>query len=95
MQITWQKLVKQLLSHDVSPARLPDLKDMVEEARREWLAAQYYYDNVTDQDLVDHAVYMMQAAEKKYVYLLKQARRAGITYYPYPAEIEENSKLVY
>lgn len=64
---------------------LPSLPFVVEEARQEWLNAQYYYNTVTDQDLIDHAVYLMQAAEKKYMYLLKQARRAGVVYSPYMA----------
>lgn len=62
---------------------LPDLSAAVEEAKQEWLAAEHYYNTVTDQDLVDHAVYLMQAAEKKYMYLLKQARQEGIAYSPY------------
>ena len=66
-----------------APKQLPGLPDTVEQARQEWLAAQSYYDSVTDTDLIDHAVYLMQAAEKKYIYLLKQARQKGITYSPY------------
>ena len=62
---------------------LPSLPVVVEEARKEWLNAQEYYNTVSDQDLIDHAVYLMQAAEKKYIYLLKQARNAGIVYSPY------------
>jgi hypothetical protein len=54
------------------------LVDGIEQARREWHSAQAYYDAVSDTDLVDYAVYLMQAAEKKYTYLLKQARREGI-----------------
>ncbi len=72
------------------PKPLPSLAVVVEEARREWLDAQYYYNTVSDQDLIDHAVYLMQAAEKKYIYLLKQARNAGIVYSPYtiPEDVE-------
>lgn len=62
---------------------LPSLPMVVEEARREWINAQYYYSTVSDLDLIDHAVYLMQAAEKKYMYLLKQARSAGVVYSPY------------
>ena len=32
------------------------------------------FDNVDDPDLVDFAIYDMQAARKKYVYMLKKAR---------------------
>lgn len=62
---------------------LPPLPVVVEEARKEWLNAQSYYNTVSDQDLIDHAVYLMQAAEKKYIYLLKQARHAGVVHSPY------------
>jgi hypothetical protein len=62
---------------------LSDLSAVVQQAKREWLDAEHYYNTVTDQDLVDHAVYLMQAAEKKYMYLLKIARQEGLEYSPY------------
>lgn len=67
----------------LEPRPLPALSLKVEEARQEWLNAQHYYNTVSDQDLIDHAVYLMQAAEKKYMYLLKMARREGVVYSPY------------
>lgn len=79
-------------SDKVEMAPMPELSDVVEQARREWLSAQHYYNSVSDKDLVDHAVYMMQAAEKKYMYLLKQARQQGITYSPYIINNEEINK---
>lgn len=76
-----QKVFSRLVDSDVpEPVELPSLPDMVEQARQEYLNAQYYYNTVTDRDLVDHAVFLVQAAEKKYMYLLKQARQDGITY---------------
>lgn len=68
---------------NIVPRPLPPLPVVVEEARQEWLNAQCYYNTVSDEDLIDHAVYLMQAAEKKYMYLLKQARHAGVVYSPY------------
>lgn len=68
---------------NLEPRPLPALSLMVEEARQEWLNAQHYYNTVADQDLIDHAVYLMQAAEKRYMYLLKKARREGVVYSPY------------
>lgn len=86
MKITWaQKIIASLVDNDQVPvAAMPAIPEAVEQARREWLAAQRYYNSVSDSDLVDHAVYLMQAAEKKYIYLLKKARSEGITYSPYP-----------
>jgi hypothetical protein len=79
-----QKLVKDLFSDDdLDKKPQPTMSDLVEQARQEWLSAQSYYNTVSDKDLVDHAVYMMQAAEKKYMYLLKKARQEGVTYSPY------------
>lgn len=87
------------IGQDVEPKPLPSLSVAVEEARQEWLNAQYYYNTVSDQDLIDHAVYLMQAAEKKYIYLLKQARDAGVVYSPYTTivdmDINENKMITH
>ena len=48
--------------------------EAVEQAKQEWLNARRYFDNVVDPDLVDLAIYTMDAAERKYMYLLKQAK---------------------
>lgn len=55
-----------------------DLLAQVDEARLEWLAAQSYFENVIDPALVDHAILSLQAAEKKYVYLLNLAKQSGL-----------------
>lgn len=47
-------------------------------AQQEMYDAQNFFDNVVDPELVDHAIYKMEAAKSKYVYLLKQAREQGI-----------------
>ncbi|NLN16977.1 MAG: YaaL family protein [Firmicutes bacterium] len=51
-----------------------DNEEVVREAHQEWVGARNYFDNVTDPALVDYAIYAMQAAEKRYMYLLKRAR---------------------
>lgn len=62
-----------------------EMLSLIDEARREWLASRNYFDNVVDPDLIDHAVYVSQAAEKRYMYLLKQARSQGlISHFPAP-----------
>ena len=57
---------------------LPDLVDDLEQAWREWRHARLYFNIVTDPDLIDYAIFNMGATEKKYIYLLKQARETGI-----------------
>ncbi len=55
--------------------RLADLSRQVDEARREWLSAKAYFETVSDPELVDHAIHLVVATEKKYVYLLRQAKK--------------------
>lgn len=50
----------------------------VERARQEWLTSKIYFETVSDPDLVDHAIHLMAAAEKRYMYLLRRAREQGI-----------------
>ena len=85
MKTAWpRKLIASLIENEAIPtAPVQALPDAVEQARREWLCAQNYYNSVSDADLIDHAVYLMQAAEKKYTYLLKKARNEGVTFSPY------------
>jgi len=47
-------------------------------AQLEWENAELYFQNVTESDLIDYAIYKMEAARTKYIFLLKQARESGI-----------------
>ncbi len=58
--------------------RPPTPRESISRAREEWLAARNYFDTVSDPDLVDHAIYLLGAAERKYMYLLKRAKREGL-----------------
>jgi KaiC/GvpD/RAD55 family RecA-like ATPase len=55
-----------------------DLVAQIEEAKREWLHARSFFDAVTDPDLIDYAIYSMQAAERRYVYMLKLLKEQQI-----------------
>lgn len=59
----------------LAPAAPPELAALIDRARLEWLAAQNEFNSVTEPDLVDHAIYAMHAAERRYVYLLRLAAR--------------------
>ena len=74
-------LSSKILPDDTSVTRPPELDfiDLIEQARREWLAAKAYFENVSEPELVDHAIYLVEAAEKKYMYLLRKARDGHIT----------------
>ncbi len=55
-----------------------EFMDLVTEAKNEWLEAQNYFENVSEPDLVDYAIYRLEAAKIRYMYLIKQARISGI-----------------
>lgn len=57
------------------PAQASVMDDLVEAAHKEWEAAQVQFNEVRDNDLVDHAIYRLQAAERHYVYLLRLCGR--------------------
>lgn len=52
--------------------------DTIRSAHQEWKNAESFFQNVTDPDLVDHAIYRVEAARTRYTYLMKQAREMGI-----------------
>jgi len=43
-------------------------------AHREWQAAQQYFQVVSDPELVDHAIFNLEAAQRKYMYLFRRMR---------------------
>jgi len=61
-----------------SPSQEMSMVHLVEQARQEWEQAKSLFNEVTDPELVDHAIYAMESAERKYIYLLKQARQNRI-----------------
>ncbi len=52
-------------------------EEEVARALEKWKAAAAYYESVEDPDLIDYAVYEMEAAQKRYTYLLKLSRQGG------------------
>lgn len=55
------------------------------QAHQEWVLAQHRIDLLVDPALIDHAIYVLEAAEKKYSFYLKQARDKGYRIdIPYP-----------
>ncbi len=86
MQTAFFRWVEQLvggLSADRSTQSIAespdvDMLDQVQQARREWENAQRYFECVSDPELVDHAILLREAAQKKYMYLLRLAKSEGL-----------------
>ncbi|HHX87993.1 MAG TPA: DUF2508 family protein [Firmicutes bacterium] len=47
----------------------------VRQAWQEWQDAKQYFNQVSDPGMVDYAIYSLQAAERRYIYLLHKARQ--------------------
>ncbi len=47
----------------------------VKQAWQEWQDARQRFNQVSDPGMVDYAVYSLQAAERRYIYLLQKARQ--------------------
>ncbi|NYB75127.1 YaaL family protein [Sedimentibacter hydroxybenzoicus DSM 7310] len=54
-----------------------DLYASLENAKKEWEEAKNIFENVSEPDLVDYAIYNIEAAERKYVYLLRKIKSEG------------------
>lgn len=52
-----------------------ELTQDLEEAQRELTRARRYFNSVSDPDLIDHAIYLLEATRKKYSYLLKKKKK--------------------
>jgi len=46
----------------------------LKQAHKEWTQAEIYFESVKDDELIDHAIYNLEAAKKKYFYLLNRVR---------------------
>jgi hypothetical protein len=51
----------------------------IKKAHMEWVVAQKRFDYVTEKDQIDYAIYAMEAAEKRYEMLLRQAKQLKLT----------------
>ncbi|MGO4500438.1 DUF2508 family protein [Paenibacillus sp. 2RAB27] len=44
-----------------------------------WVAAQAHFEFALDKDQIDYTIYAMEAAEKRFEMLIKQAKRLGVS----------------
>jgi len=51
-----------------------DYRAEIKKAYDDWRGAQNYFENVSDPDLIDFAIYDLEAAKRRYVYMLKKVR---------------------
>ncbi len=64
-----------------------NLSKAINEAKMEWLNAKSYFDNISEPDLVDYAIYCLEAAERKYMFLLNKLKEGETPPEPLPLEL--------
>ena len=90
-QITRREAVLEGINHMVSGLynKIQDLQgverdeeeefvEIIRKARQEWESAEKTFHNVSDPDLIDYAIYNVEATKAKYTYLIKRAKELGI-----------------
>ncbi len=61
-----------------------ELVQYIIKAHEEWQSAEKFFHSVSsDPDLIDHAIYRLEASKARYVYLLKQAKAEGVRIDPH------------
>jgi len=79
------KLIKtemnRLRKKQVDGPHAPNLLSATESARQEWIQALRELDHI-DSDLSDYVIFKINAAERHYMTLLKQARQEGVMAWP-------------
>lgn len=48
-------------------------------AHSQWKTAQHHFEHALEKDEIDYAIYAVEAAEKRYVMLLRQAKKHNVT----------------
>ncbi len=51
-----------------------DITGSIDEAKKEMEVARCLFNQADDPDLIDHAIFSMEAAQKKYIYLYKMLK---------------------
>lgn len=60
---------------EAEPSEFEKLRQEIATAQQEWVIAQRHIDEVSEPELIDHAIYYLEAAERKYGYLLREAKK--------------------
>jgi hypothetical protein len=67
---------------DLTSNEANELIEAIDKAKKEWVNTQLVFNWVEEPELVDYAVYAMEAAERRYIYLLNKAKKLGVVIKP-------------
>lgn len=68
-------MMKFNLGKDKEVGEREEMLKLVALAFKQWKERERMFESVTDPDLVDYAIYQMEASRLKYIYLLKKMRK--------------------
>ena len=67
-------IIKERINHKAKSQKNDEMLENIHRAQKEWLDKENYFNFATDPDLVDFAIYEIEASKRKYAYLLKLAK---------------------
>ncbi|MDD2495228.1 MAG: DUF2508 family protein [Tissierellia bacterium] len=70
-------LLKDII-HNGQSEETKDIYENLKRAKKEWDNAKNIFENVSNPDLVDYAIYNVDAAEKRYMYILNQIKNGNV-----------------
>lgn len=68
------KMIKEKINYKKTRQKNDVMLESIHNAQKEWLDKENYFNFATDPDLVDFAIYEIEASKRKYAYLLKLAK---------------------
>ncbi|MDR7869723.1 MAG: DUF2508 family protein [Tissierellaceae bacterium] len=70
----WINNIRDKIYYSKEKQKQDEMLESIQRAQREWMDKENYFDFATDPDLVDFAIYDIEASKRKYAYLLKLAK---------------------
>ncbi|MBE3552187.1 MAG: YaaL family protein [Kyrpidia tusciae] len=80
--LRWARCKRRTREGNEAERERAELLIEIRRTRDEWMRAQHLLDNVVEPELIDHAIYAVQAAQRKYEYLMKVARKQHLSVPP-------------
>lgn len=67
-------IIREKINHKAKIQKNEQMLENIYRAQKEWQEKEDYFNFATDPDLVDFAIYDIEASKRKYAYLLKLAK---------------------
>lgn len=78
MKETLLKVIRNIFKYEVLSEENKEKNkeiQLIQDAHKQWMEKEEYFKFVTDSDLVDFAIYDIEASKRKYTYLLNKLKK--------------------